>query len=137
MKKRDFIVVFSSLKAGKHVFEYSLDATFFAQFANPETEGFQKAEIILEFVKTNLTMEMNFTFSGLLSTNDDDSGEHFELPTHNAFRVVVKFGEAFDDTDPEILVLPQGEYELDVSQYLYELAVLSIPLRKSKNEIKN
>jgi uncharacterized metal-binding protein YceD (DUF177 family) len=50
---------------------------------------------------------------------------------------VVKFGEAYDDQNPELLILPHGSYEVDLSQYLYELAVLSIPLRKSKNEIND
>jgi uncharacterized metal-binding protein YceD (DUF177 family) len=96
-----------------------------------------QAEVRVTLVKGSLTMELRFTFSGLLATEDDDTGEPFERPLHNIFTVVVKFGEAYDDQEPELLILPHGSYEVDLSQYLYELAVLSIPLRKSKNELND
>ncbi len=137
MKKRDYTLVFSGLKAGTHELEYSLDAAFFAHYNHPETEGMTQAEARVTLVKGSLTMELRFAFSGLLATEDDDTGEPFELPLHNAFTVVVKFGEAYDDQEPELLILPHGSYEVDLSQYLYELAVLSIPLRKSKNELND
>jgi hypothetical protein len=137
MKKRDYVLVFSGLKAGTHELEYSLDAAFFAQYDHPDTEGLVKAEVQVVLVKGSLTMEFRFAFNGLLATEDDDTAEPFELPLHNAFTVVVRFGEAYDDQNPELLILPHGSYEVDLSQYLYELAVLSIPLRKSKNEIND
>ena len=45
----------------------------------------------------------------------------------NEFELVVKFGDEYNDEDDERLILPQGEYKLNVAQYLYEMAVLSIP----------
>ena len=65
----------------------------------------------------------------------DFSGDPFELEVHNAFRLVVKFGDAFDDSDPDILVLPHGEYEVDLAQPLFEVVALSIPYQKVKPEL--
>ena len=51
--------------------------------------------------------------------------------------MIVKFG-ASRETDPdEILVIPEGSYQINVAQYFYEMVVLSIPLKKVHPGIKN
>jgi uncharacterized metal-binding protein YceD (DUF177 family) len=42
----------------------------------------------------------------------------------------VKFGEAFDNENEALLVLPHGEHQVDVSQYIYEMIVLALPAKK-------
>ena len=44
--------------------------------------------------------------------------------------LVVKFGEEYNDDNEEVLILPHGEHQLDVSQYIYEMIVLGVPLKK-------
>jgi uncharacterized metal-binding protein YceD (DUF177 family) len=46
------------------------------------------------------------------------------------FQLVVKFGAEENQYNDEILILPQGSYELSVSQYLYEMIVLAIPQKR-------
>jgi len=86
--------------------------------------------------KANNLMELDFSFSGIMDAVCDFSGDPFELEVHNAFRLVVKFGDAFDDSDPDILVLPHGEYEVDLAQPLFEVVALSIPYQKVKPELR-
>ena len=51
--------------------------------------------------------------------------------------MIVKFG-ASRETDPdEILIIPEGSYQINVAQYFYEMVVLSIPLKKVHPGIKN
>ena len=51
--------------------------------------------------------------------------------------MIVKFG-ATRETDPdEILIIPEGSYQINVAQYFYEMVVLSIPLKKVHPGIKN
>jgi hypothetical protein len=71
-----------------------------------------------------------------MDTTCDLSNDPFVLELSNAFRVVVKFGEAFDDSEPEALVLPHGSYEADLKQHLYELVALSVPLQRVKPELR-
>ena len=53
------------------------------------------------------------------------------------FDVIVKFGNS-SDTDPdEILMIPEGSYQINVAQYFYEMVVLSIPLKRVHPGIKN
>ena len=86
--------------------------------------------------KANHMLELDFAFDGEMDTTCDLSNDPFVLELHNAFSVVVKFGEAFDDSEPEVLVLPNGSYEVDLKQYLYELVALSVPLQRVKPELR-
>jgi len=44
--------------------------------------------------------------------------------------MVVKFGEELNDDNDEILIIPHGEHQINVSQFIYEMIVLSIPRKK-------
>ena len=44
--------------------------------------------------------------------------------------LVIKFGEEFNDENIELLILPHGEYQFNISQYVYEMIVLSIPQKR-------
>ena len=60
----------------------------------------------------------------------DITTELFDFPLDTEFQLVVKFGAEENQYNDEILILPQGSYELSVSQYLYEMIVLAIPQKR-------
>ncbi|MDG1252307.1 MAG: YceD family protein [Schleiferiaceae bacterium] len=136
MKNRETILGFSGLALGEHTFEYHLDETFFTSYPLSDLEGIRPATVHVLMRKTNTFMELDFSFSGILDAICDFSGDLFELEVQNAFRIVVKFGNAFDDSDPDILVLPHGEYEVDLAQTLFEVVALSVPIQKIKPELR-
>jgi uncharacterized metal-binding protein YceD (DUF177 family) len=43
--------------------------------------------------------------------------------------LVVKFGSQRNNDNEELLILPKGTYQIDISQQLYEMIVLSLPLK--------
>lgn len=43
---------------------------------------------------------------------------------------MVKFGEEYDDSNEEVIVIPQNEYEFNISQLIFEAVVLAIPMKK-------
>jgi uncharacterized metal-binding protein YceD (DUF177 family) len=49
----------------------------------------------------------------------------------------VKFGEEFNNENEELLILPHGEFQLDVSQYIYESIVLSVPFKRVHPGVKD
>jgi uncharacterized metal-binding protein YceD (DUF177 family) len=51
--------------------------------------------------------------------------------------LVVNFGDDFNDENEEILILPHGEYEINIAQYIYELIVLSMPSRRIHPGLKD
>ena len=44
--------------------------------------------------------------------------------------LVVKFGSEFNNEDDEILIIPHGEYKINIAQYIFELIVLSLPAKR-------
>ena len=44
--------------------------------------------------------------------------------------MVVKFSNEYASESEEILIVPHGEYEINIAQYIYELIVLSMPSKR-------
>ena len=42
----------------------------------------------------------------------------------------MKFGAEYNDDNEDILIIPHGEYEINVAQYIYELIVLAVPAKR-------
>jgi hypothetical protein len=43
-------------------------------------------------------------------------------------KLLVRFGDTYNNDNEELLVLPFGEFELDIAQYIYEM--IAVPLRR-------
>ena len=52
-------------------------------------------------------------------------------------KLIVRFGEEFNNDNEELLILPFGEFEVDIAQYIYEMIVLSVPLRRVHPGVKD
>jgi uncharacterized metal-binding protein YceD (DUF177 family) len=124
-----YTITFSGLELGAHDFEYQLDRAFFEHFEFTEIEaGTLSATVHME-KKTN-RLELLFSISGTVTVRCDVSDQPFEMPLQNQLELIVKFGDAYDDSNEDLLILPHGEYEINVAQYLYEAVVLGLPLKK-------
>nr|WP_299343562.1 DUF177 domain-containing protein [Allomuricauda sp.] len=130
MKKlKEFFIPFSGLKLGKHEFDYAINNTFFESFGYQEFNGVNlKVSAILN--KMNNMMELELKSHGEVNVDCDVTGEPFEQPITAHLDLVIKFGEEFNDENDEILILPHGEHQFDISQYVYEMLVLAIPPKK-------
>jgi uncharacterized metal-binding protein YceD (DUF177 family) len=67
----------------------------------------------------------------------DITNEDFDLPIKGKLNLLVKFGDEYNADHDEILVLPHGEYQVDVSQYIYEMIVLSVPSKRIHPGVKD
>ncbi|MDD3003701.1 DUF177 domain-containing protein [Flavobacterium sp.] len=137
MKKlNEYLIPFIGLKIGKHQFEYQIDKTFFDQFDYDDFENANvKVELVLE--KKNVMLELHFKHKGTVYVPCDLTGEMFDLPIKGNLRVVVQFGEEFNNENEELLILPHGEHQVDVSQYIYEMIALSVPVKRIHPGIKD
>jgi uncharacterized metal-binding protein YceD (DUF177 family) len=45
-------------------------------------------------------------------------------------KLYVRFGDKFEELDDNIIVIPRNESKFNISQYIYEFVVLSIPYKK-------
>jgi len=136
MRMRDFDIVFSGLSLGEHQFLYNLNDSFFTLYEYTDHRNL-KAVVEVTLNKHNTFLELSFKLKGEIEVVCDRSSEPFMQKIKNAFDLMVKFGEAYDDTDDETLILPQGEYQMNIAQYLYELVVLAIPTKNVHPDVKS
>jgi uncharacterized metal-binding protein YceD (DUF177 family) len=130
MKKlKPYNIQFVGLKLGKHHFDYQIDNTFFLNF---EYHEFNDAAIKVDllFEKKTTFLELAFSVEGTVNVNCDVSNEPYNQYIKDRFNLVVKFGDAYNDDNEDILIVPHGEYEINVAQYIYELIVLAVPAKK-------
>lgn len=126
MKKKEFFIPFVGLKLGKHKFEYPIDIMFFESFGYNE---FNAADIHIEAILNKMTtmMELDIKADGFVNVNCDLTNEPYEQELSSELHLVIKFGEAYNDEDDEILILPHGEHQFNCAQYIYEMLVLAVP----------
>jgi uncharacterized metal-binding protein YceD (DUF177 family) len=131
-----YLIPFLGLKIGKHQFDYQVDNTFFAHFDYDEfKDASVKVNIILE--KKSTLLELEIKHKGTVNVPCDVSGEEFDLAIKGNLKLVVKFGDAFNDENEELLIIPHGEFQINMAQYIYESIVLSVPLRRIHPGVKD
>lgn len=133
MGKSQYIIQFGGLPVGLHDFEFDVDDSFFNTVENSEV---QKADIQVDatLTKQNNLLQMHFNIYGTVGLDCDRCLKYFDFPIEAEGDLVIKHGTPEESTD-EILVIPEGHEEFDVSHYLYEYIILAIPARRVPCEI--
>ena len=126
---KDYIIPFIGLKVGEHHFDYQIDNTFFHNFEYDEFNSVG-VKIDLRLEKKTTFLELYFSASGAVNVNCDITNEPYNQAINDQFKLVVKYGDEYDDENEEILIVPHGEYEINVAQYIYELIVLAVPIKR-------
>jgi len=133
---KTFLIPFVGLKLGKHHFEYRVDNMFFRDFGYYQ---FEDISVIVDLTldKRPTLLELMFRHNGKVNLPCDLTGEYFDLPINGNLNLVVQFGQEYNDENEELLILPHGEYQLNVAQYIYEMIILSVPAKRIKENIGN
>ncbi|WP_373018790.1 DUF177 domain-containing protein, partial [Muriicola sp.] len=133
---KEFTIPFSGLKLGAHTFEYQIDNTFFESF---EYFEFNETDIMVmvQFNKTSTVMELEMKAKGTVNVACDLTNEPYDQEVNAFLPLVVKFGDAFNDEDDEILVIPHGEHQFNIAQYIYEMLVLAVPQKRIHPGVKD
>ena len=133
--KNEYLIPFIGLKIGKHQFEYTIDKKFFDEFSFDEFENCDvQVKVVLE--KKSTMLEVSFSQKGTVNVPCDLTGEQFDLPIKGKINLVVQFGDEFNNDNEELLILPHGEHQIDLAQYIYEMIVLSIPQKRVHPGVK-
>jgi len=133
MGKSQYIIQFGGLPVGLHEFEFDVNDTFFSKFENSE---FEKASLHVNatLTKQNNLLQLHCSITGTVGIACDRCIKYFDFPIEAEEDLVIKHGNTDESTD-EILVIPEGQEEFDVSHYLYEYIMLAIPARRVPCEL--
>jgi uncharacterized metal-binding protein YceD (DUF177 family) len=136
-KLRNYDVSFSGLKNGKHEFKFEIDKTFFQlfdteqEFTNPRI----KADVLLD--KHTTFLEFEIKIKGLVELVCDITNENFDYPIENEIKILVNFGEEYDDSNEEVITIPTSDHAFNIAHLIYENVMLSIPMKKVSPNISD
>jgi uncharacterized protein len=133
----EFIIPFSGLKQGLHVFDYEVNDKFFACFENSEiSKG--NLKISLELDRKSVLLLITISLNGYVTVMCDRCGDDFELPLTGNQSVVVKIGNEEGESDEDIIYLSLKDSEINLAHTIYETIMLSLPyIRKHPDGMCN
>ncbi|MCB0803241.1 MAG: DUF177 domain-containing protein [Bacteroidetes bacterium] len=135
-KKQKLIIPFISLKEGLHQFDFKINETFFQQFDYSIIQH-ANLNIDIDFEKKQTMLKLDFKLEGSILTDCDRCGDPLNIDVSGDEKLIVKFGkEKYEDTD-EIKIISENDYELDLTEIIYEFAHLLLPsktIHESENQ---
>ena len=131
-----YLIKFSGLKEGIHLFSYEIGNKFFKNF---DYYDFLDAKLFakLELEKQSTLLNLKFSFNGEIEVQCDVSMESFDLKLETEHAVVVKFKDDVVSTDDKVIFMPAGSHSIDVSHLIYESIILAVPQKKVHPGIEN
>ena len=131
-----YLIKFSGLKEGIHLFSYEIGNKFFKNF---DYYDFLDAKLFakLELEKQSTLLNLKFSFNGEIEVQCDVSMESFDLKLETEHAVVVKFKDDIISTDDKVIFMPAGSHSIDVSHLIYESIILAAPQKKVHPGIEN
>lgn len=126
---KEYNISFTGLKYGEHQFKYLINKEFFETFNYDE---FLDSDVLvtLNFNKKSTLLELNFKAEGIVKVVCDVSNESYDQPIRGNLDIVVKFGDDFNNDNDDLIIIPHGEYQINVAQFIYEMIVLAVPNKK-------
>ncbi len=127
-----YTIPFKGLSLGSHVFDWTINGEFFASYEMSEIND-ASIDVQLTLVKHTRFLELTFALDGWAEVNCDRCLDPLKLDIASEAQMFVKFGDRAgedDSDDNDVIILPYDEDQLDVAQYLYEYAHLSLPIRR-------
>ena len=130
---KDFTIPFVGLKEGNHDFTFDIDEKFFDSFEYSEINN-GKVRVLVSMEKQSRMMIFNFTIKGVVVVACDRCLSDMEYPVNGSERLIVKFGQEWKEETDEILIIPQTDSHIDLSQFIYEYIMLMLPYKRVHTE---
>lgn len=122
-----YSIPIQGLKSGIHQFKYALDNAFFAHFeGSPIESGAIAVQVQLD--KRSDMLLLDFSFDGYCDAECDRCTAPIQLPVQDDRQLVIKYGDPEGEEDDEVVFISREAPELNISPYLYEFAVLAMPI---------
>lgn len=124
-----FEIAFVGLSHGEHTFEFELNDAFFACFEGSEITRSEAVGTLIMHKKNNM-LDLEFFIRGDVEIRCDRCLGNFWQPLNIHQMLYVKFGDKFEEQSDEVIIIPQTESHINVSQYFYEFTMLHLPAKR-------
>lgn len=129
MKMVEYILPIKGLPLGDHEYCYKIDHSFFEKFDHFGNDT-GILDLKIEMIKESNLMDFRFHFTGTLELQCDRCLDIFNMAIDQEFRLIIKYGERYEEISDEVITIPADQSNLDLSQFVYEFINLMIPLKK-------
>lgn len=131
---REFEIAWQGLTSGEHIFEYEIGNDFMQEHgeAKDDIEALS-AKVTLRFDKKSSFFMCHFDIDGKITVPCDRCGDSFEVSLWDEFDLVIKLlgeNEEAPEEDADVVYIPRSETVIDISKWIYEFVLLSIPLQR-------
>ncbi len=127
-----YVIDFKGLDMGLHHFEYVANGGLFAQYDGCELLG-GSCNVVVDLQRSESMLTFDVDIEGVVDVACDRCLEPCGVEVDFVGLLVVKFSddEALQsEYDGEIMWLPTGATEVDLTQYIYESIILSLPYQR-------
>ncbi|MCQ2203120.1 MAG: DUF177 domain-containing protein [Bacteroidales bacterium] len=132
-----YVIPFKSMADGVHNFRYKVGDDFFAEIDNSLIER-GDIDAVVEMTKNSQMLRFHFELNGKITVPCDVCLEDMDYPIEECEGdMVVKFGETTEEISDELFQLAEGENEISVAQWIYEILAVSLPMRFVHPEDEN
>jgi uncharacterized protein len=134
--KKDFIVPFKGLADGEHTFEFNVSRLFFEEYCGEDSDFNDGSfSVVVVLIKKYNILTINFDIKGSVVSACDRCLDDIDVKLDIQEVLYAKISnEEIDESD--FITISPDEFEIDVSQYIYEIISINMPLRKVHEEKK-
>lgn len=130
-----FIIQFAGLKDEVHDFSFKINNQFFEE-NDFWVDITGDLSLNLRLDKRSNMLILDFDLKGDVTLPCDRCTAPLNLKIKVLEKLYVKFGEeSFQETD-DIIIVPENEYEIDISPYIFEFISLNLPMKRLHKEGK-
>ena len=126
---KQFDIQFGGISAGSHHFEFKIDNSFFESFDYTDFDSCDLSiDVMLE--KQERMLIFDIAIHGNVAVPCDRCLDIVNIPVKSQQQLIVKLANSFLDEGDDIVCLPERESNFDLSNYIYEYVLLSLPTQR-------
>ncbi len=122
----EFILPFKGLLNGVHKYSFDINSNFFTHFEMSKIKV-ASLQLLLSFDKRDNLMTLDFSCTGNFQAICDRCLSDVRIPLEWDERIYVKYGES-EETDETVIYLESGSIHLDLTDTVYELIHVHLPI---------
>lgn len=124
-----YSIAFKGLKNGHHEYRFAVDKSLFEEFESSEIKD-GKCDVAVDLDRQESQLVLDISISGYVVVECDRCLEDCRIPIDFMGRLLAKFSDEVREYDGEVIWLLPGEERVDLTQYIYESIVLSLPYQR-------
>lgn len=132
---KKYSIYIQGLTPGKHHVEFDVSDDLFMMYEESEVKkGRLRVEIDID--KHSSMLELNVDIVGEVEVECDRCLDPLSVPVQYDGRLIVKISADQGEYDGDIMWLYPSDDELNLSQYIYESVILSLPYQRTHRTIE-